>query len=51
MTEIEATLQVIALALFLLLFFKDMSGQNQLQGIKEELKRIADELERREQNG
>ena len=49
MTEIEATLQVIALALFLLLFFKDMSGQNQLQGIKEELKRIADELERREQ--
>ena len=51
MTEIEATLQVIALALFQLLFFKDMSGQNQLLGIKEELKRIADELERREQNG
>ena len=48
MTEIAATLQVIALALFLLLLFKDMSGQNQLRGIKEELKRIADALERRE---
>ena len=51
MTEIDATLQVIALALFLLLLFKDMSGQNQLRGIKEELKRIADALERREQDG
>ena len=51
MTEIDATLQVIAIALFLLLLFKDMSGQDQLRGIKEELKRIADELERREQNG
>lgn len=48
MTEIAETLQVIALALFLLLLFKDMSGQNQLRGIKEELKRIADALERRE---
>ena len=48
MTEIAATLQVIALALFLLLLFKDMSGQNQLRGIKEELNRIADALERRE---
>lgn len=48
MTEIVATLQVIALALFLLLLFKDMSGQDQLRGIKEELNRIADALERRE---
>lgn len=48
MTEIDATLQVIAFALFLLLLFKDMSGQAQLRGIKEELKRIADALERRE---
>lgn len=48
MTEIDATLQVIALAFFLLLLFKDMSGQDQLRGIKEELKRIADALERRE---
>lgn len=47
MTEIGATLQMIAIALFLLLFFKDMSGQKQLQGIKEELNRIADALERR----
>lgn len=51
MNEIVATLQVIALALFLLLLFKDMSGQNQLRGIKEELNRIADALERREQDG
>ena len=51
MTEIGATLQVIALALFLLLLFKDMSGQDQLREIKKELKRIADERERREQNG
>lgn len=51
MTEIDATLQVIALALFLLLLFKDMSGQDQLRAIKEELKRIADALERREQDG
>ena len=51
MTEIEATLQVIAIALFLLLLFKDMSGQDELRGIKEELKRIADTLERREQDG
>lgn len=51
MTEIVATLQVIALALFLLLLFKDMSGQNQLREIKEELKRIADALERREHDG
>lgn len=50
-TKIYATLQVIAIALFLLLFFKDMSGQYQLRGIKEELKRIADALERREQDG
>ena len=48
MTEIVATLQAIALAFFLLLLFKDMSGQDQLRGIKEELKRIADALERRE---
>ena len=48
MTEIGATLQVIALALFLLLLFKDMSGQDQLREIKKELKRIADALERRE---
>ena len=48
MTEIDATLQVIAIALFLLLLFKDMSGRDQLRGIKEELKRIADALERRE---
>ena len=47
MTEIDATLQVIAIALFLLLLFKDMSGKDQLRGIKEELKRIADALERR----
>ena len=33
MTEIDATLQVIAIALFLLLLFKDMSGQDQLRGI------------------
>ena len=51
MTGIDATLQVIAIALFLLLLFKDMSGQDQLRGIKEELKRIADALERREQDG
>ena len=51
MNEIDATLQVIAIALFLLLLFKDMSGQDQLRGIKEELKRIADTLERREQDG
>lgn len=51
MTEIVATLQVIALALFLLLLFKDMSGQDQLREIKKELKRIADVLERREQDG
>ena len=51
MNEIYATLQVIAIALFLLLLFKDMSGQDQLRGIKEELKRIADALERREQDG
>ena len=49
MTEIGATLQVIAIALFLLLLFKDMSGKDQLRGIKEELKRISDALERREQ--
>lgn len=49
MIEIDATLQVIALALFLLLLFKDMSGQNQLRGIKEELNRIADAMERRDQ--
>ena len=49
MTEIDATLQVIAIALFLLLLFKDMSGKDQLRGIKEELKRIADALERGEQ--
>lgn len=48
MTEIDATLQVIAIALFLLLLFKDMSGHDQLRGIKEELKRIADALEWRE---
>ena len=48
MNEIDATLQVIAIALFLLLLFKDMSGQDQLRGIKEELKRISDALERRE---
>ena len=48
MTKIDATLQVIAIALFLLLLFKDMSGKDQLRGIKEELKRIADALERRE---
>lgn len=48
MTEIDATLQVIAIALFLLLLFKDMSGQYQLRGIKEELNRIADALKRRE---
>lgn len=48
MNEIDATLQVIAIALFLLLLFKDMSGRDQLRGIKEELKRIADALERRE---
>ena len=51
MTEIDATLQVIAIALFLLLLFKDMSGQDQLREIKEELKRIADALERSEQDG
>ena len=50
MTEIDATLQVIAIALFLLLLFKDMSGQDQLRAIKEELKRIADSMERREKN-
>ena len=50
MTGIDATLQVIAIALFLLLFFKDMSGQDQLRGIKEELKRIADALEEMEAN-
>ena len=48
MNEIDATLQVIAIALFLLLLFKDMSGKDQLRGIKEELKRISDALERRE---
>ena len=51
MTEIVATLQVIALALFLLLLCKDTSGHDQLRGIKEELKRIADALERSEQDG
>lgn len=51
MTEIDATLQVIAFALFLLLLFKDMSGNDELRRIKEELKRIADTLERREQDG
>ena len=51
MTEIDATLQVIAIALFLLLLFKDMSGQNQLREIKEELNRIANAMERRDQNG
>lgn len=50
MTQIVATLQVIALALFLLLFCKDMSGHDQLREIKKELKRIADALERREQD-
>ena len=50
MNEIDATLQVIAIALFLLLLFKDMSGQDQLREIKKELKRIADALERREQD-
>lgn len=48
MTEIDATLQVIAFALFLLLFFKDMSGHDELREIKKELKRIGDVLERRE---
>ena len=51
MTEIDATLQVIAIALFLLLLFKDMSGQDQLRGIKEELKRIADALELQNPSG
>ena len=51
MTEIDATLQVIAIVLFLLLLFKDMSGQDQLREIKKELNRIADALERREQDG
>lgn len=50
MTEIVATLQVIALALFLLLLCKDMSGKDELRGIKKELKRLADVLERREQD-
>lgn len=49
MTGIEATLQMIAFAFFLLLFFKDTSGHNQLREIKKELKRIADALEQREQ--
>lgn len=51
MSEIDATLQVIAIALFLLLLFKDMSGQDQLRAIKEELKRIANALERRDKDG
>lgn len=50
MSEINATLQAIAFALFLLLFFKDMSGHDELRRIKEELKRIADALERRKQD-
>lgn len=49
MTEIDATLQVIAFALFLLLLFKDMSGKDELRRIHKELERIADELKRREQ--
>ena len=49
MTEIDATLQVIAIALFLLLLFKDMSGKDELRRIREELERIANELKRREQ--
>ena len=51
MTEIDVTLQMIAIVLFLLLLFKDMSGKDQLRRIKEELKRIADALERREKDG
>lgn len=51
MTGIEATLQVIVFTLFLLLLFKDMSGKDQLREIKKELKRIADALEQREQDG
>ena len=51
MTGIEATLQMIALVFFLLLLFKDTSGKDQLREIKKELKRIADALERREQDG
>lgn len=48
MTEINVTLQVITFVLFLLLLFKDMSGHDELRGIKKELKRIADALEQRE---
>ena len=49
MNEIDATLQVIAIALFLLLLFKDMSGKDELRRIRKELERIADELKRRKQ--
>ena len=48
MIEIGTTLQLIAFILLFLLFFKDMSGHNELKEIKKELKRIADTLERRE---
>lgn len=48
MTEINVTLQVIMLILFIMLLFKDMSGHDELREIKKELKRIADALEQRE---
>ena len=46
--NVDNALTVIAFLLWAFLLFKDMSGQDQLRGIKEELKRIADALERRE---
>ena len=51
METINEALQMICFILLFLLLFKDMSGNDQLRGIKEELKRIADALERREQDG
>ena len=51
METINEALQMICFILLFLLLFKDMSGKDELRRIREELKRIADALERREQDG
>ena len=50
MSEILAMLQIIGFALVMMFLFKDMSGKDELNNIRGELKRIADALERREQD-
>ena len=46
--NVDNALTEIAFLLLALLLFKDMSGKEELQRIRAELERIADELKRRE---